>query len=226
MICKKHNFCLSFLSGNYRGWNLILCSPSETFLTEKESTFEFQNVSKDSPCNGLFSKHSQVIHLRTFISSWNTLYLHIYERKYLIIDQIKLLEDSLQKFLGRPYRFKSFKGCLPKFLLGPFLNSLSHTFIQQTDVNLLCKTTFIWKEKLLLHKHQSSTGKRKAVSLSRYNISQQSKASSRAYNYFSIYIKTSIKWTRLSNSRHKNLFKIDISKTDHSYNVANIMVRS
>ena len=29
-------------------------------------------------------------------------------------------------YLGRPYPFKFFKGCLPHFLLGPFLNILSH----------------------------------------------------------------------------------------------------
>ena len=28
--------------------------------------------------------------------------------------------------LGRPYHFKYFKGCLPQFLLGPFLNTLTY----------------------------------------------------------------------------------------------------
>ena len=43
--------------------------------------------------------------------------------KYSRMDQVKFLEDSL--CLGRPYRFKSFKGCLPQISLGPFLNTLS-----------------------------------------------------------------------------------------------------
>ena len=30
-------------------------------------------------------------------------------------------------YLGRPYHFKFFKGCLPQILLGPFLNTLTHT---------------------------------------------------------------------------------------------------
>ena len=29
-------------------------------------------------------------------------------------------------YLGRPHHFKSFKGCLPQILLGPFLNTLTH----------------------------------------------------------------------------------------------------
>ena len=28
---------------------------------------------------------------------------------------------------SRPYHFKVFKGCLPQILLGPLLNTLSHT---------------------------------------------------------------------------------------------------
>ena len=30
--------------------------------------------------------------------------------------------------LSRPYLFKSFKGCLPQILLGPFLNTLPHLY--------------------------------------------------------------------------------------------------
>ena len=35
-------------------------------------------------------------------------------------DQVKFVE-------GRPCRFKFFKSCFPRILLGPFLNTLSHT---------------------------------------------------------------------------------------------------
>ena len=55
-----------------------------------------------------------------------------YETKYSRMDQVKFVEDSLRKILsdvvclGRPYHFRFFKGCLPKILLGPFLNTWSH----------------------------------------------------------------------------------------------------
>ena len=51
--------------------------------------------------------------------------------KYSRMDQVKFVEDSLSKIwmdmvcLSRLYPFKFFKGCLPKILLGPFLNTLS-----------------------------------------------------------------------------------------------------
>ena len=31
-------------------------------------------------------------------------------------------------YLGRPYHFKFFRGCLPQIVLGPFLNSLTHFY--------------------------------------------------------------------------------------------------
>ena len=31
--------------------------------------------------------------------------------------------------LSRPYHLKTFKGCLPQILLGPFLNTLTHVII-------------------------------------------------------------------------------------------------
>ena len=53
------------------------------------------------------------------------------------MDQVKLVEDSLQKILlwygllkqiyyMVHYHLKLFKGYLPQILLGPFLNTLSH----------------------------------------------------------------------------------------------------
>ena len=48
------------------------------------------------------------------------------------MDQVKFVEDSLQKnlrdivCLSKPYPFKFFKGCLPQILLGPFLNTWTH----------------------------------------------------------------------------------------------------
>ena len=32
--------------------------------------------------------------------------------------------------LGIPYHFKSFKGCLPEILLGPFMNTLAHVSLR------------------------------------------------------------------------------------------------
>ena len=46
------------------------------------------------------------------------------------MDQVKFVEDSLYKILShivrlsKPYHLKFFKGCLPKILLGPLLNTL------------------------------------------------------------------------------------------------------
>ena len=31
---------------------------------------------------------------------------------------------------GRPYPFKTFKGCLPPIVFGPFLNTLTHLLIR------------------------------------------------------------------------------------------------
>ena len=45
----------------------------------------------------------------------------------LIDNRDKVFKNGPSKFcLSRPYPFKSFKGCLPQILLGPFLNTLSH----------------------------------------------------------------------------------------------------
>ena len=33
--------------------------------------------------------------------------------------------------LSRPYHFKFFKGCLPQILLSPFLNTLTHIFLNK-----------------------------------------------------------------------------------------------
>ena len=57
-----------------------------------------------------------------------------YGTKYLRMEQVKFVEDSLEKlsrdWLSRPYCFKSFKGCLPQILLGSFLNTLSHMILR------------------------------------------------------------------------------------------------
>ena len=54
-----------------------------------------------------------------------------YGTKYSRVDQVKFVEDSLQKIwrdmvLNRPYPFNVFQGCLSQILLGPLLNTLSH----------------------------------------------------------------------------------------------------
>ena len=68
-------------------------------------------------------------------NSWCSLYIvqidYLYKTKYSRMDQVKFLEDSLQKIWsdmvcrGRPYHCSFFKGFLPQILLGPFLNTLS-----------------------------------------------------------------------------------------------------
>ena len=44
--------------------------------------------------------------------------------------QNKFVKDSL--FLSRPYPFNFFKGCLRQIFLGPFLNTLSQTYLTCT----------------------------------------------------------------------------------------------
>ena len=73
----------------------------------------------------------------------------IYGTKYSIMDQVKFAEDSLKIWsdtwsAGRPYSFKFFKGYLPQFLLGPFLNILFHVSCNLNDaiVNLALKLFF------------------------------------------------------------------------------------
>ena len=67
-------------------------------------------------------------------------FVDVYGSRYSKIDQVKFVEDSLQKnwsdmvclgrsSLGRPYHFKFFKGCLPQILFGPSLNTFSQIFI-------------------------------------------------------------------------------------------------
>ena len=50
--------------------------------------------------------------------------------------------------LNRPYHFKFFKGCLPQIPLGPFLNTLSHIYINFEvlsfrDVFSTCQTSLV-----------------------------------------------------------------------------------
>ena len=49
-----------------------------------------------------------------------------------------LWKTAFKKFeaIWSAYHFKFFKGCLPQILLGPFLNTLSHTLLQMLQ-NLL-----------------------------------------------------------------------------------------
>ena len=42
--------------------------------------------------------------------------------------------DQVKFDLSRLYHFKVFKGCLPQILLGPFLNTLTHIFFEQTPI--------------------------------------------------------------------------------------------
>ena len=38
--------------------------------------------------------------------------------------------------LGRPYNFNIFKACLPQISLGPFLNTLTQTILQEIQIYL------------------------------------------------------------------------------------------
>ena len=49
----------------------------------------------------------------------------IHGTKYSRMDQINFFWD-IAFVKDRPYPFKFFKGCLPRILIGPFLNTLSH----------------------------------------------------------------------------------------------------
>ena len=67
--------------------------------------------------------------------------------KYSRMDQVKFVEDSLQRFervwsaLGRPYTIKLFKDCLSQILLGPFLNTLSQMILLWIySVNMVTRT--------------------------------------------------------------------------------------
>ena len=42
--------------------------------------------------------------------------------------------------LSRPYHFRYFKGCLPKILLGPFLNTLAHMIMLSRGVFVFFET--------------------------------------------------------------------------------------
>ena len=60
-----------------------------------------------------------------------------YGSRYSRMDQVKFVEDSLQKIwddmvcLSRPYHLRFFKGCFPQILLDPFVNTLTHIFSVQ-----------------------------------------------------------------------------------------------
>ena len=53
--------------------------------------------------------------------------------------------QSLKKFLSRPYHLKFIKGCLPKNLLRPLLNTLSQIFVSPKDRDAL---RFVWRKRL------------------------------------------------------------------------------
>ena len=41
--------------------------------------------------------------------------------------------------LNRPYQLRFFKGCIPKILLGPFLNTLSQVFHRKIALNIFIR---------------------------------------------------------------------------------------
>ena len=48
--------------------------------------------------------------------------------------------------LGRPYPFKSFKGCLPQNLLSPLSNTLSHMTVFQDKIDLRVAPEMKWNK--------------------------------------------------------------------------------
>ena len=49
-------------------------------------------------------------------------------------------------YLGRPYHFKFFKGCLLQILFGPVLNNLTHLFLC-SFLNFIANYFFVIKKK-------------------------------------------------------------------------------
>ena len=62
-------------------------------------------------------------------------------KRYSRLYQVKFV----QVCFNRPYHFKFFKGCLPQFILGPFLNTLSQininiSYCKKIDIEVLSAT--------------------------------------------------------------------------------------
>ena len=89
------------------------------------------------------------------------LFVTIFGTKYPRIDQVKLKENSLQKFLsdmvclGRACHFKFFKGCLPQISLGPFLNTFALTFYFKPNFlfQRVCNLDCCISENIISHCH-------------------------------------------------------------------------
>ena len=104
-------------------WWINVC---EFTLNSQPYVFLFQNcLFNIFPILG-----SAAIFNSTFFKNRMTKSIRAYEKKYSRIDQVKFVEDSLQKIWRRPYSFKFFKGCLPQIFLSPFLNTLYSTCLR------------------------------------------------------------------------------------------------
>ena len=88
------------------------------------------------PCSNIYSKPLHKIRRDEDPCQWTALPQFIYESRYSRMDQVKFVEDSLQKIgsdmvcLSRPYHFKFFKGCYPRILIGLFLNTLTQMEVE------------------------------------------------------------------------------------------------
>ena len=83
--------------------------------------------------------------------------------KYLRMNQIKFVEDSLKKIWGdvvclsRPYPFKFLKDCLPQILLVLFLQTLSQIFVRTRQVSyfLTWKSRQTFAKKIWLKRYKT-----------------------------------------------------------------------
>ena len=86
----------------------------------------------------LFCKKSKPTPNPLFILEKNIYVIYvIYVICYILLYMWESIQEWTSKTCGRqssclsrPYPSKSFKGCLPQILLGPFLNTLSHIWKQ------------------------------------------------------------------------------------------------
>ena len=67
----------------------------------------------------------------------------MYGTKYSIMDQVRFLEESFMACIKQTMPLQIFKGCLPQFLLGPFLNILSPVYGYINDINHGIAATWI-----------------------------------------------------------------------------------
>ena len=105
------------------------------------------------------------MNVRTLLLNWLLIFKKVlifynlnYTKKWVKVfknrpSKIKFVEDSLLKIwiyticLGRPYKFKFFKGCLPQILLGPFLMQNAKKLLIFYNLNYTKKWVKVFKNR-------------------------------------------------------------------------------